>query len=314
MTNRADTGIHLFCPKQKRWFVREFSSIYDCGCKVSGPLVSILTSVKGRVETSENFIRSVSNLRKPSDDVEIEHIIHDYEYTKIRIRAIERYSKFHTIYDPSGDTGLYDGFNKAFEVSIGDFIAYLNSDDWYETNFVFDSLTLLNKTNADWSFGDCDFYLDNEDYQFTLEGKPDYHIKPWLNFSRFHHTTVLCRRNIFEQIGLFPTIFEGRKLNYCADYAWFLEAQKNGFVGVYSPRIRGNMLLGGASTSNHIPVMNEAKFVASKCFPTQRIFIQIVWTSRIITYWTQRKLGFTVPPKLFNLMKKLYRALIFRSN
>ena len=61
------------------------------------------------------------------------------------------------------DNGIYDAMNKGLALATGDYVAYLNSDDFYTNNKVIQQVaTAINKTNADAIYGDLSYVKRND--------------------------------------------------------------------------------------------------------------------------------------------------------
>ena len=241
--------------------------------------------------------------------LDIEHVVQDGGGVPNRFESIERISRFHTIYSQLFDGGLYPAFNVGFELCSGDYISYLNSDDTYSPEFIQNSFEVLDISGADWTFGNIviDFGSGKCVY---IEGKVDYFLSPWANFSRFHHNTVLARRKIFEVVGLFPVELLGRKILFCADYWWFMSAQRKGFIGVYIPSLIGYMKWGGASSSDEKLIYNEASFVASAVYPEKKRMIRFIWKLRLLDNKYLSKFNFRILRKIRIKARWAYGVLL----
>ena len=233
----------------------------------------------------------------------MEHVIQDGGGPS-RVKIIESHSKFHTILSTSPDFGLYSGFNMGLKLASGNYIGFLNSDDMYEKFFLEKSITHLNASGCDWVFGNIIIKQNKANYY--IPGKVDYFMKPWMNFSRFHHNTVLARREIFEKIGHFPETLMGRKLKYCADYWWFIRAQQSGFIGVYCPDLIGFMQDGGASSGSKKEIYQEAAFVAQTLYPSKTLQIRIIWLLRFIDNEYLSRFNMGLVRKFRSIGRKIY--------
>jgi hypothetical protein len=169
----------------------------------------------------------------------------------------------------------------------------------------------MESSGVDWTFGNIIIRFENG-YSSYIPGRTTYYLKPWLNFSRFHHNTVLAKREMFKKIGEFPTEIDGRPIEFCADYYWFLSAQKANFVGGYIPSLIGYMNWGGVSAGSKLRIYSEAAFVASKVYPNKRTEITITW---ILRYLDNNLLTHKVFHQLRSYLRKIYSFLmIYRVN
>jgi hypothetical protein len=276
-TNQLNAS-EIFCPVSRTWFMRNISNAlqWECRCSQpeSGRLISVVTSVKDREIEFVEMLHSLTKVDTPNRFV-IEHVVHDFRMNLSRKHYIENMAVFHTTYDSSSDSGLFDGFNRGLRLTSGGFISFLNSDDLYSPNFLKQAVLTLETSRADWVFGDVQMFGDSN---LKYRGKPLYFRNSWRRFSMFHHPTVLVRRDLFEKVGDFQTKYNRAQIRYASDYLWFLTAQSMGAVGVYNSRICNYMRTGGASAENPSRILNEGKKMAWRVYPQKFLEIQLVWT------------------------------------
>jgi len=301
--------VQLWCPAKNSWFsYSQQNWICGCGGNDNSITVSILTAVKDREREFERAIESISKqsyLTTLENFNRIEHVVQDGGGSTSRKIVIEKFAKCHTTLSLLEDSSLYDGFNQAFKLSRGNLIAYLNSDDFYAIDYIKKSIAILELSNADWSFGNI--IMDYGFQSVFHPGRPDYFVSPWSNFLGFHHTTIVCKREIFASIGTFKTELSGEPLDLASDYLWFLSAMKEGFCGVYSPSIIGYMKFGGVSTVNIKQSFIEGCRVAIDTYPEKKRAIRLIWSSRFVIglYFDTARHKF--PRKIAQAARVIYR-------
>ena len=246
---------------------------------MTAPLVSVITVNLNRSEYLTRCFQSLKN----QTYLNWEHIFVDGLSTDESVKLAISLSNEKFRFVSEKDAGIYDAFNKGVSLSKGDFICFLNTDDWYEPNFIEYAVETLISSNADWVFGDNFFHNLDGTLQF-IPGDPLYFYESWKTFSRFHHTTVLVRRTCFDEIGLFPLVVKSKKgteqkIRICNDYYWFLKLQLAGKMGIYDHRITGHMEYGGISTTRHSEAAREAFLIAKKVFGNNRK-IKSAWRKR----------------------------------
>lgn len=91
------------------------------------PLVSIITVCLNSVSTIGQCIESVSR----QSYGHIEYIVIDGGSTDGTIDIVQKYQNKIDYYVSEPDSGLYHAMNKGLSVASGDYILFLNSDDWY---------------------------------------------------------------------------------------------------------------------------------------------------------------------------------------
>jgi glycosyltransferase involved in cell wall biosynthesis len=296
--------VKVWCPAVKRW--DSFSeNLRNCDCEGGEfeTILSVITAVKDRAIEFENCIKSLSKQDFLNTNANsVEHIVQDAGGDPNRMSKIEKYAKVHTVLSLQKDQGLYSAFNIGLSMSQGSYIAFLNSDDFYERGFITKSLNVLTLSNADWSFGNIIIQFETGQSAY-IPGKSNYDFKSWLNFSRFHHNTVVAKRKMFEVLGNFPTRLNHREIKFCADYFWFLSAQRAGFVGVYVPSLIGYMNWGGVSSGKKLPIYREAAYVALRVFPEKRTEIIVCWFLR---YLDNQHLNHRLLQRFRGMLRKIY--------
>lgn len=88
-------------------------------------LISIITPVYNQVDYIEQTILSVINQGYNN----LEYIIVDGGSTDGTLAIIKKYEKQITKWVSEPDNGMYDALNKGFEISKGDIMGWINSDD-----------------------------------------------------------------------------------------------------------------------------------------------------------------------------------------
>ncbi len=94
------------------------------------PIISIITVVYNNEEFIEHCINSVIN----QDYHKIEYIIIDGGSTDNTLKIINKYKKNIDILVSEKDKGIYDAFNKGIRICKGDYIGFLNSDDYFASS------------------------------------------------------------------------------------------------------------------------------------------------------------------------------------
>jgi glycosyltransferase involved in cell wall biosynthesis len=299
------TNIKYFCPQ-----IKVFRS-HPCGC--NKPIISIVTSVKNREVEFEKMLDSLrqQRLRELHMPTDLEHVVVDSKYTEGRLYLLGMGSEIHTKYIFGEDTSLYDGFNVGWRNAMGDLVCYLNSDDWYERDYIESAYKLIRYSKGDWVFGNC-FIHDENGNLLLIHGRADYMLKPWLNFSRFHHTTVMARKHVFDRVGDFPDrlhfLGKSNRLLVAADYWWFMRAQQLGFFGVWHHEVYGHMHNGGISHNRKMRkrILFEGFLCAWNLWPSKRVELTIVWFSRGAYDFLARN----APPGLKRILYRLVYSLL----
>jgi len=92
------------------------------------PLISIVTVVYNGAKHLEQTILSVLKQSYPN----VEYLIIDGGSTDGTLEIIRQYEEAIDYWISETDKGIYDAMNKGISLASGDYIVFLNADDWYE--------------------------------------------------------------------------------------------------------------------------------------------------------------------------------------
>ena len=92
--------------------------------------ISVITVVYNAKDTIERTIKSV--IAQLYDNYE--YIIIDGGSTDGTLDIIEKYRDKISYFISESDEGIYDAMNKGVLKATGDYVAFINADDWYEPN------------------------------------------------------------------------------------------------------------------------------------------------------------------------------------
>lgn len=216
------------------------------------PLVSVITTVRNGAGGLERTIDSVVQQNVPG----LEYIVVDGGSTDGTIDIIRRRENDITYWQSEPDGGISDGFNKGLALAQGQYITLIHADDWFSPGQLAHGIATLERTGADFVFGDLIYFRDGEP-AFRRRGDGGYreridHVMPALN-----HPTVIVRRSAYERHALFNTDYK-----LAMDYELLLRFHKAGLFGVYDPLLVGNMSLDGASDMSSRKALAEVRSAA----------------------------------------------------
>jgi len=157
------------------------------------PQVTIVTIVKdlvkaGRREMFRQCVESVHQQNYPH----IDYLVVDGQSTDGTIQILQKYEKQGLLRFISGhDTGIYDAMNKGIDNARGDYVAFLNSDDYYENPMaVAKVVEALTSSGADFAYGTVSMIDETRNLTF-------YPFEPYFVCSMpFSHQSMFCRRDI----------------------------------------------------------------------------------------------------------------------
>ncbi len=206
------------------------------------PVVTVVTVTynlcrSGRNACFRQCVESVHNQTYPA----IEHLVIDGGSQDGTLELLQEYEqKGWFSYVSERDAGIYDAMNKGIARAKGKYIAFLNSDDyWHDVRGVEASVSLLEVTGADFSYGAC--RVINEDGTYFSTRQPS--IAGFFSFMPFCHQTMFCRTDLLRELGGFK--FSSYKI--IADYHLVLRLMLRGGKPVHVPLNFTTFRNGGAS-------------------------------------------------------------------
>ena len=259
------------------------------------PLVSIITIVLNNNKTLKQTIESV--LEQTYEN--IEYIVIDGGSTDGTLDILRKYDDKISYWQSEPDKGVSDAFNKGVAASKGDIIGLINSDDWLSVDQIEQGVNALNKTSADFVFGDIIFHNSSGIPKFRIHGNPYYADKISSKMPDLCHPTVLVRRNAYERVGLFDINY-----HYAMDYEWLLRLHKHGGIGLYFKEIIAHMRLLGLSDRFYTKAYQEVRDIAVY-YGQPRWLAHYLYIFRVIKGFTRHALEKTAPAFLYHWMRKV---------
>lgn len=93
------------------------------------PLISIITPVFNSEKTIESCIQSIKKQNNPN----IEHIIIDGLSRDTTVDIIKKYQgTYNMVWLSEKDSGIADAMNKGFKLATGQFVAWIDADNYYD--------------------------------------------------------------------------------------------------------------------------------------------------------------------------------------
>lgn len=225
--------------------------------KLTPMKISIITVTYNSATTIIGTMESILNQTYKN----FEYLIIDGSSTDSTLELIRKYEskfegKMHYISEP--DKGIYDAMNKGILMSKGDVIGILNSDDFYTSEYVLESVAHVMQDNQiDAVYGDVHFVNPN-DLNKCVRYYSSKIFQPSLMRLGFMpaHPSFYLRKECFEKFGLYKTDYK-----IAADFEFLLRTIYKGNINIkYLPLDMVTMRTGGASTSgwnSHKRIMKE---------------------------------------------------------
>ena len=210
-------------------------------------MISIITATYNSAETINDTIKSV--LCQTNKD--FEYIIVDGGSTDETVDIVKSYeSEFsgRLKWVSEKDKGIYDAMNKGIKMASGDIIGILNSDDYYTSDDILQTIADAFKCQTvDAIYGDIHFIKDGVPDKCVRYYSSRLFSPFWLRFGFMPaHPSFYCKRDVFDKSGLY-------RLDYKigSDYEMMVRLfRKHKISSRYVPKDFVTMRTGGASNSN----------------------------------------------------------------
>jgi glycosyltransferase involved in cell wall biosynthesis len=197
------------------------------------PLITVVTVVRNGEKTLEETILSVINQTYKN----VEYIIVDGASTDGTLDIIKKYENRIDYWISEPDKGIYDAMNKGIDLAIGDYIALLNSDDWYELNACEIIAEKINEINADIYFGMVRVIDKQSNECINISGYNIYLI----NQNMIAHQTCFISKEIYLKYKY------DIKYKSASDYDFMIRVYKSNASFYFIEKIITNARTGGIS-------------------------------------------------------------------
>lgn len=259
------------------------------------PSISVVTAVRNGARTLARTIESIRAQKLPS----LEYIVIDACSTDATPHIIRANTDLVAILKTEKDRGISDGFNKGIALSRGRYVTILNADDWLSPGQLAAGIETLERSGADFVFGDLMYHDAKGNAVYRICGEPDYadriaHVMPGLN-----HPTVIVRRSAYEKHGLFDL-----DLRLAMDYDLLLRLHRAGCKGVYDARMVGHMSLDGASDASSERALAEVRDISIR-HGAPALTAWLRYGIRLMRGRTRRLLERTIPATLLVRLRRI---------
>ena len=212
--------------------------------------ISIITVVWNNASTIKDAIDSILNQTYEN----IEYIVVDGASTDGTVEIIQSYGDKISKFISEKDKGLYDAMNKGIGLATGDIVGILNSDDFYKSNDVLE--TVVNefiRKDIDCLYGDLEYVAAHDTDKIVRYWKSK-EFEDGLFQKGWHpaHPTFFVKREFYDKYGVFNLDFK-----IAADYEIMLRfLEKYKLKSFYINKTFVKMRIGGESNRS---VLNITK-------------------------------------------------------
>lgn len=229
--------------------------------KSNEPLISIITVVYNSGPNIERAIESVLSQTYKN----IEYIIIDGGSTDNTLEIIKKYINRIDYVISEPDQGIYDAMNKGIELSKGEYVALLNSDDYFSKEAMEYSIKEILKSGADYSGGDAILVdeFGNDVFQFGLHY---FDKRAYFSLNPCSHISMVIGRKVYDHIGRYDTNYR-----IASDLKYQLAIARTGFKAALVNHVVCYMELNGISSREQDLSINEVKRILTEFHPNLSI-------------------------------------------
>ena len=241
--------------------------------------ISVITVCYNAAQTIERTIRSV--IHQTAFD-KIEYIIIDGASTDGTVDIVRKHQDKIAVFVSEADSGIYNAMNKGIKIATGDYIHFLNANDFYDNVDVIDEIVkVADGYKADFIIGDV--------VLVTSDGQKEYrsnkNINAYTLFSDWiYHVTLFAKTDLFRKYGCFD---ESYKIASDNDWIFPLILDRN-IKKAYIEKVIAEFKLDGISAreDSKKQTILELEKVLAKNFRGQNDFLRRILHHKIFNQYS----------------------------
>lgn len=220
--------------------------------------ITVITVVSNLIANGRktSFLQCLKSIHEQTYE-NIEHIVIDNDSQDGTRDLLEKYRKKGWIrYLSEPDKGIYDAMNKGIKLSSGDYIAFLNSDDYYHKKDGIEiSMNYLTESGATFSYSPVRVLKDDgKEYIDHPYNSPN--ISNVFFRMPFSHQSMIVSKELISEMGGFET-----KYTIASDYDMVIKLCLRKAKSVYVPYSFVTYSYSGISSTQVEKSLNEIKSV-----------------------------------------------------
>jgi len=246
--------------------------------------ISVITVVHNGEAYIEQAIRSVINQTYKN----IEYIIIDGKSSDSTIKIIEKYQDQIAFWKSEPDESMYEAINKGLSIVSGDYIGILNSDDYYQNEFVIAKIVnILKKNPYEAIYGnriDVDsngnFIKRKKTFQVTLK---QLLLSRHLTF--IGHPTFFMSKNLLKNVGFYNIDYK-----YASDIDYIIRCM-NIYTANYVNidivcfRLHQNSITASGKINLEREIILNKLGINNYSKIEQKIYYYLVWFKYLVFNW-----------------------------
>ena len=255
--------------------------------------LSIITISYNSEKTIENTILSVINQK----DENVEYIIIDGNSNDSTMSIIDKYRDRIDYVVSERDKGISDAFNKGINLSSGEYIGLINSDDFLAKGALNKIVKAIDQNpNGDVFYGNVVVFSDKYDSNYCY--KPPRELSKLKLEMIISHPGTFVKKSCYDKYGLFDTGYK------CAmDFELISKMYNQGANFVYVDEIISWFCLGGVSQKQAKTAMQEGIIIAQRNGidnSTAKKYYTNIYRKTVILEYLRKAHVETLLRKLFN--------------
>lgn len=231
---------------------------------------------------SEKYLQEcIESVKNQSWNLSIEHIFVDGFSIDKTLEIIQSYQKeckdrIDVKILQSSPKGVYNAMNQGIENATGEYLLFLNSDDYLEAGILTQYLEQVSLSKKDIYYGIIHFFTEKGEWYTTASYRRLRLFLAKLGFhTLFYHPSCLIKRQLFEELGNYD-----EKKKIASDYGFWLRATKHHKSLEYFPHIVAHFRIHDGSLSTS--------------WANDNLSIQEIKSFRIQEYWFYGKMIHTI--------------------
>lgn len=246
------------------------------------PKISIITVCYNAEKTIERCIKSVMSCEYDN----IEYVVIDGNSTDGTKSLLSKYSSNIDFLLSEPDKGIYDAMNKGVNFSSGEWIMFLNSDDFINPGVLNSYLKVINENpGAELICGSVRKIREGAHFHSVINRSMQLHdiSSKFYHEMVFPHVSMLYRKSLFELVGLFNASF-----NVSGDQEHLIRIFLGNHKIIRTDFVLANVLMGGVS--NGLDANREYKRAAI-IHGQSRIKANFIYFTQAVKYMMRLVLG-----------------------
>ncbi|AJI46028.1 glycosyltransferase [Francisella tularensis subsp. novicida] len=257
---------------------------------------SVITVCYNSEKTIQKTLQSI----KDQTYKNIEYIVIDGGSTDKTLEIISGYKDIVDILISEPDNGIYDAMNKGIKLATGDYIGFLNSDDYYK-NDIFEIYASALKDKSNISYIYANVFVVSDNYIRT-----DFAISTIVN--KVYQNMPLCHQSLYVDKTIAKQLAFDTNYKIVADLDFFNRLIKLNNNYIYINKEVCYFLAGGISSASVMSEFENRRVALNN--GRNYILANLHFSYKLIRIYLYQLAGNT---KIYNRIKKYFLKIKYKS-